>query len=168
MTLYAVCRNLLVGSSRVLFRVQVQGMEHVPPTGAYIVAPTHRSALDIPFAAFVTRRRISFLAKDELFRSRFGAWLFPALGAIRVERGTADRSALRALQESLEAGNPVAVFPEGTRQRGPKIAEIFDGAAYLAAKVGVPIIPIGIGGSEEILAKGRKLPRSRPCGGRRR
>ncbi len=159
MTLYSVCRAILVGVSRVLFRVQVQGAHHVPTSGAYILAPTHRSALDIPFAAAVTRRRIRFLAKDELFRSRFGGWLFPALGAIRVERGTVDRAALRALQGALEAGEPVAVFPEGTRRSGPAVVDIFDGAAYLAAKVGVPIVPIGIGGSEAILAKGRRLPR---------
>ncbi len=159
MTLYSVCRAILVGVSRVLFRVRVEGAHHVPSSGAYILAPTHRSALDIPFAAVVTRRQIRFLAKDELFRSRFGAWLFPALGAIRVERGTVDRGALRALQGALEAGEPVAVFPEGTRRSGPEVTDIFDGAAYLAAKLGVPIVPIGIGGSEEILAKGRTLPR---------
>ena len=87
--------------------------------GAYIVAPTHRSILDVPFAAFITRRTICFLAKEELFAKPILSRLFTALGAVQVERGTADRGALRALEAALRDGSPVAVFPEGTRSSGP-------------------------------------------------
>jgi 1-acyl-sn-glycerol-3-phosphate acyltransferase len=59
----------------------------------------------------------------------------------------------------LERGDPVAIFPEGTRKSGPDIAELFAGAAYLSVKFGVPIVPVGIGGSEHILPKGKLLPR---------
>jgi 1-acyl-sn-glycerol-3-phosphate acyltransferase len=99
------------------------------------------------------------MAKESLFKSRFGATLFGALGAIRVERGTTDRGALRASQAALEAGEPLAIFPEGTRREGPVLGELFDGAAYVALKLGVPIVPVGIGGSEQILATQRVLPR---------
>jgi 1-acyl-sn-glycerol-3-phosphate acyltransferase len=78
-----------------------------------------------------------------------------------VERGTADRAALRALEAELARGEPVAVFPEGTRESGPRIAPLFDGAAYLAVKLGVPIVPVGVGGSEGILPKGKLFPRPR-------
>jgi 1-acyl-sn-glycerol-3-phosphate acyltransferase len=61
----------------------------------------------------------------------------------------------------LAAGEPVAVFPEGTRRNGREVNDLFDGTAYLAVKLGVPILPVGIGGSEEILASGKKLPRLR-------
>jgi 1-acyl-sn-glycerol-3-phosphate acyltransferase len=157
---YAFVRALVYGICKVLFRVQISGKEHVPTTGVFIVAPSHRSYFDTPFASFITRRRIRFMAKEELFASSFGAKLFTALGGIPVTRGSASaRSAMKALQAALEAGEPAALFPEGTRNHGPDIGELFDGTAYLAVKLGIPIVPVGVGGSEEILASGKKLPK---------
>jgi 1-acyl-sn-glycerol-3-phosphate acyltransferase len=102
---------------------------------------------------------VRFLAKDDLFTTPLGRKLFDALGAVEVERGTADRGAMRALESVLERGEPVAIFPEGTRHSGPRIADLFDGAAYLSVKFGVPIVPVGVGGSEHILPKGKLFPR---------
>jgi 1-acyl-sn-glycerol-3-phosphate acyltransferase len=158
-TFYQFARGVVLGIFKVVFRVRVVGKERVPKTGAYIVAPSHRSILDIPFAAFVTPRTVRFLAKDDLFSTPLGKRLFDALGAVEVERGTADRGALRELEAVLAAGSPVAVVPEGTRRSGSQVAELFAGAAYLAIKLGVPIIPVGIGGSEHILPKGKLFPR---------
>ena len=67
MTFYRVARPIVLSICRMLFRVRVSGLEHVPASGSYIVAPTHRSLLDIPFAAYTTKRRIRFMAKEELF-----------------------------------------------------------------------------------------------------
>jgi 1-acyl-sn-glycerol-3-phosphate acyltransferase len=160
MTFYRFARAVVLSLCRVLFRVKVTGTEHVPATGPYILAPTHRSNLDTPFLAFVTKRRIRFMAKREMFEHPLGAKLFLALGGIPVERGSpSSRTALKATQAALESGEPVALFPEGTRRRGPEVTDLFDGTAYLAVKLGVPIVPVGIGGSEEILASGKKLPR---------
>lgn len=158
---YRILRAVVLTLCKVLFRVRVIGREHVPRNGVYIVAPSHRSILDVPFAAFSTRRRIRFMAKKELFSTRIGRAAFKVLGAIPVDRGATDRSALRACQEALEAGEPVGVFPEGTRNGGPTLGSLHDGVAYLALKLGVPIVPVGIGGSEEILASGKVLPRIR-------
>jgi len=157
---YGFARGLLLGLSKLLFRIRIDGSERVPMTGAFIVAPSHRSYFDTPFVSFITRRKIRFMAKEELFADAFGARLFTALGGIPVKRGSASaRSAMKAIQSALEAGEPAAVFPEGTREHGPTISPLFDGAAYLAVKLGVPIVPVGIGGSEEILASGKKLPK---------
>lgn len=162
MTRYRIARTLVLGLCRVVFRVRVSGTENVPKSGAYIVAPTHRSNLDTPFAAFVTTRRIRFMAKKELFKHPFGAKVFTALGGVPVERGSPNaRAALKATQSALMDGEPVAVFPEGTRRHGREVTDLFDGTAYLAVKLGIPIVPVGIGGSEEILASGKKLPRLR-------
>jgi 1-acyl-sn-glycerol-3-phosphate acyltransferase len=76
-----------------------------------------------------------------------------------VHRGTADRDALRACIDILDGGNPLVMFPEGTRMTGPIVEELFDGTAYVAAKAHVPIVPVGIGGSETMMPKGAKLPR---------
>ncbi|HSO97262.1 MAG TPA: lysophospholipid acyltransferase family protein [Acidimicrobiia bacterium] len=159
MIFWRVVRDLVVGLCRVIFRVRVIGRDRVPGSGPYILAPSHRSILDVPFTAFVTRRRIRFLAKQELFSSRIGGALFPRLGGIPVERGTTDRAALRACDAVLAEGDPLAIFPEGTRRRGPTLGELFHGVAYLALKRGVAIVPVGVGGSEEILPSGKVLPR---------
>jgi 1-acyl-sn-glycerol-3-phosphate acyltransferase len=159
MNFYQFARAVVLSIFKVVFRVRVVGRERVPARGAYIVAPSHRSNLDVPFAAYITRRTIRFLAKEELFSTPFGRRLFDALGAVEVERGTADRGAMRALEGVLERGEPVAIFPEGTRHSGPEIAELFAGAAYLSVKYSVPIVPVGIGGSEHILPKGKRFPR---------
>lgn len=159
MIFYRIVRAVVLSICAVVFRVRVLGREHVPADGVYVVAPSHRSILDIPFAAFVTKRRIRFMAKKELFSTRIGGWLFSALGGIPVDREATDRAALRVSIAALEAGEPLAVFPEGTRHQGPVLGTLFDGAAYLAAKLDVPIIPVGVGGSEEILASGKVIPR---------
>jgi 1-acyl-sn-glycerol-3-phosphate acyltransferase len=156
---YRVCRALTLTPMKVIFWVRVRGRHKVPRSGGYVVAPSHRSLMDIFFTGYITRRRVRFMAKQELFEKPFLAWLFTALGGFPVERGAADRTALRAAQQMLENGEPLAVFPEGTRRHGREIVDLFDGAAYLATRVGVPIVPVGIGGSEQILASGRTLPR---------
>jgi 1-acyl-sn-glycerol-3-phosphate acyltransferase len=156
---YRVLRAVVLSIFKVVFRVRVVGKEHVPRRGVYVVAPSHRSILDIPFAAYMTRRRIRFMAKKELFSTWIGRRFFDALAAIEVDREATDRSALRAAQAALDAGEPVGVFPEGTRHTGPVLGDMHDGAAYLASKLGVPIVPVGIGGSEEILASGKIFPR---------
>lgn len=158
---YGIARSAVVGICRLLWRPRVLGREHLPPGGAYVLAPSHRSFLDTPFLACVTRRRIRFMGKAELWKHGWSARLLSALGGFPVDRGIPDRSALHNALAALEGGEPVVVFPEGTRRKGPLIEDLHDGAAYLAARAGVPMVPVGIGGSEEILAKGRKVPKLR-------
>jgi 1-acyl-sn-glycerol-3-phosphate acyltransferase len=159
MTLYRVVRAVLVFLSRTLFRLRVVHGERIPASGAYVLAPSHRSYLDTPFVAAVTRRRIRFMGKRELWTKSWSAKVFTALGAFPVDRDVPDRSALRQSMAAVEGGEPLVIFPEGTRRTGPEITELHDGAAYVAARTGVPLVPVGIGGSEDILARGRKLPK---------
>lgn len=156
---YRFARAIVLTPFKAIFWVRVRGRGKVPRSGPFIVAPSHRSLMDIFFTGYITRRRIRFMAKQELFEKPFLAWLFTALGGFPVERGTADRAALRAAREVLEGGEPLAVYPEGTRRHGRDVVDLFDGAAYLASRTDVPIVPVGIGGSEQILASGRSLPR---------
>jgi len=158
-TLYRIGRDLLVFLSRTVYRLRVIHGERVPRTGAYVLAPSHRSYLDTPFVASVTRRRIRFMGKRELWKHGWSARLFDALGAFPVDRDRADRVALRTAMQVVQDGEPLVVFPEGTRRFGPVVCDLHDGAAYIATRTGVPIVPVGIGGSEDILAKGRKLPK---------
>jgi len=80
-----------------------------------------------------------------------------------VTRGSADREALARCIAVLKAGEPLVLFPEGTRQSGPIVQPLFDGAAYVAVKASVPIIPVGIGGSEGVMPKGSRMIRPKKC-----
>lgn len=142
------------------FRVEVRGkVENLHAEGPLILAPVHRSNLDSMLVGTASSRRTRALAKHTMWKSRPWAWLISALGAFPVERGTADREALRAARMLLESGEAMFVFPEGTRQEGREIGEIFDGVAYLAAKTGARALPVGIAGTGEAMGKGTKIPR---------
>lgn len=156
---YGLTYAVSVGLAKTYFRATVRGHEHVPATGAFIVSPNHRSNLDSPAVALVTRRRMRFMGKESLWKRKWSAWYFTAAGGFPVERATADRAALSACLEVLERGEPLVLFPEGTRQSGPVITEMFDGPAWLASRAQVPILPVGIGGSETMMGKGAKFPR---------
>jgi 1-acyl-sn-glycerol-3-phosphate acyltransferase len=158
--LYRFVSGALLGFARIWFRVSATGKEHVPTEGAFILAPVHRSNLDFMLCLVTTRRRIRFLGKDTLWK---GMWakLFTALGGIPVARGSADRDSLRTCIEVIEAGEPLVVFPEGTRQSGPEVQPLFDGAAFIQSRTGAPIVPVGIGGSEAAMPKGAKFIKPR-------
>lgn len=152
---------IVVGQgSRIAYRVVMKGRERLPSAGGYILAPSHRSMMDIPFTAILTRRQLRYMGKASLFRIPVLGTLFRALGGFPVERDGTDRKAVREAMQMLRRGEILLVYPEGTRQHGDEIAPLQPGAAYLALRTGVPIVPVGIAGSEEILrAHGRRFPR---------
>ncbi|MFM8868261.1 MAG: lysophospholipid acyltransferase family protein [Ilumatobacteraceae bacterium] len=145
---YRTIKGLVLFLARVLLRVEFIGLEHVPRTGPFIVAPTHRSLLDIPVAAGVTSRRVRFMGKDSLWKVPIFGRFLSALGGFPVTRGSADLEALKRCIGVLRNGEPLVLFPEGTRHHGPVIAELFDGAAFVAAKAGVQVVPVAIAGTE--------------------
>jgi 1-acyl-sn-glycerol-3-phosphate acyltransferase len=157
--LYRVTWLLLLALNKGFWRLKIRGKENLPPSGSFVLAPVHRSFIDFSLTCSITHRRMRYMGKDSLWKvSLFGKFI-SALGAYPVHRGGADREALRRTIEVLQGGEPVVIFPEGTRQFGPKVQNLFEGAAYVATKVGIPIVPVGIGGSEQALPKGKKLPR---------
>ena len=154
---YRVVRAILAGFARVFWRLEIRGRENVPTDGPFVLAPVHRSNIDFLLASAVTKRRMRFMGKDSLWKYEWLGKIWTALGAYRVRRGTPDREALRQTVDAIKAGEPAVIFPEGTRQSGPVVETLFDGAAYVAAKTGVPIIPMGIGNSEAAMPKGSKM-----------
>jgi len=154
---YQIGRSILIPLIRAYTRMTINGREHLPSTGAYVLAPVHRSYPDTPIAACVSRRRLRFMGKDSMWKHPWFGWLLWALGAFPVTRGTADREALRRAIQVLESGDPLVLFPEGERKQGPTVQPLFGGAVYIAIKAGVPIVPVGIGGSERVMPKGTKF-----------
>jgi len=158
---YQIVRFIVTTFCRLWCRMTVEGRENVPAEGIFILAPTHRSILDTPIASGVTRRRLRFMGADKYWKNKAFGRLLTALGGFPVSRGTADREALKRSIAVLQGGEPLVLFPEGERKVGPIVQPLFDGATYIAVKAGVPIIPVGIGGSERAMPKGAKFIRPR-------
>lgn len=154
---YAFAWVLVVPLFRLYTRMTISGREHIPKSGAFVLAPVHRSYIDTPIAGSITWRRLRFMGKQEMWKNRAAGWVFSALGGFPVNRGAADREALRRATAVLEAGEGLVLFPEGERKDGPVVQPLFDGAVYIAVKTGVPIVPVGIGGSDRAMPRGAKF-----------
>ena len=154
---YGLVRGLIWVVAKLLGRVTVIGKENIPAEGAFVLAPVHRSNVDFALTSLVTRRPMRYMGKDNIWKSKPLGRFVSMLGAFPVHRGSADRDALKACTDIVSGGSPLVMFPEGTRQSGPVVQELFDGTAYVAAKADVPIVPMGIGGSEAMMPKGAKL-----------
>jgi 1-acyl-sn-glycerol-3-phosphate acyltransferase len=155
--LYRVIRTFVCGFTQLYTRMSIEGREHLPTTGGYVIAPVHRSYVDTPISACISRRRFRYMGKDSMWKFASVGKLISALGAFPVSRGTVDREALMRCLVVLKAGEPLVLFPEGERKDGPTVQPLFDGAAYLASKSGVPVIPVGIAGSDRVMPRGAKF-----------
>mgnify|MGYP002640113342 CR=1 FL=1 len=154
--LYRILRYTFIAMFKVYNRISIEGVENIP-TGACLWAPNHRSYVDTPIQAIVPAR-LRFMGKDSMWENRIFGWIFTTIGCFPVTRGTADREALNIALGVLANGeNPVVAFPEGERKDGPRIHPLFDGAAYMAAKAQVPIVPVGIGGTAAAMPRGAKF-----------
>lgn len=141
-------------------RVRADGATVLDRPGPMVLAPVHRSHLDTVLVATVCRRRLRALGKESLFRTPVVGYVCAALGAIPVRRGTADREALTTARRLLEHGEALFVFPEGGRFTGATeyenntVQPLLDGAAWLSARTGAPVVPIGIAGTAHALGRG--------------
>ena len=160
---YSIVRGLVVGICRSYLRLRVFGLENVPREGSFVFAPTHRSTIDIPVASAATRRRMRFMGKDSIWKYKPIGKIMTGLGAFPVTRGSADLEALKRCIVIVQSGEPLVMFPEGTRHYGPEVQPLFDGAAYIALKTGVPIVPAAIAGTEDVMRSGSKAIRFKKC-----
>ena len=160
--LYRVLRAIVLALCKLLFRLRIEGRENFPD-GPFILSPVHRSFIDTPIAGMSTSRRMRFMGKESLWENRPLGALLSVLGGFPVERGTADRTALRAATDVLSLGEPLVMFPEGTRRSGDRVRrdDMLDGPAFVAARTGVPIVPVGLGGTVRALPVGSVIPRPR-------
>jgi 1-acyl-sn-glycerol-3-phosphate acyltransferase len=156
---YRVMRRIFTMVMWSMFRPKVVGKGYLPSSGAVILAPVHRSFADFGFAAFCTKRKLFFMTKDSMWERKWLGKLLLYVGAFPVHRESADREALQRAEEVLQRGECLVLFPEGTRRAGPVIEDLMEGAAFLSARTGAPIIPIGIGGSDLAMPKGKVLPK---------
>ena len=139
---------------RLLFRGRTAGGANVPMDGALVVVANHGSHIDPPLLGHALGRPVAFMAKAELFRVPLLGAIIRACGAYPVARGASDREAIRTATDRLEEGWAIGVFIDGTRQRDGRVNAPQAGAALLAARAGVPLLPVAIINSHRALGPG--------------
>ncbi|MFC1933578.1 lysophospholipid acyltransferase family protein [Chloroflexota bacterium] len=147
---YRVIRLLLKIILLLLTRWQVKGKENIPRQGPLLVVANHLHLVDPPLVGASLNRKAIFMAKEELFRSRLSSYIISSLGAFPVHRGQLDRKALRQAERVLAEGLALVMFPEGMRSRAGHLRPAFPGSALVALHSSVPILPMGITGTEQI------------------
>jgi 1-acyl-sn-glycerol-3-phosphate acyltransferase len=154
--LYRFVRDVLVRPlARLLWRIEIVGA--VPP-GPCIVVANHESVLDPLLVPLASRDPVRFMAKEELWRHRWGAWVMDALGSFKVARGRGDRQAFATAEALLREGAVIGLFPEGTVEGG----HWHRTAAKLALLTGAPIVPVRLEGTRAAYYRGRlRFPRVR-------
>ena len=144
------------------FRGRIYGAKKVPQSGALIAVSNHASDFDPPILSNCLRRPVAYMAKEELFKVPLLKQGIKLYGAYPVKRGTSDRQAIRAAMKALANGWIAGIFLEGTRTRDGRINNPKLGAALIAAKTQVPLIPVSLWGTEKILRKGSPIPKPVP------
>ena len=135
---------------KIYYRAQINGLENIPKEGPLIFCGNHRSYLDPPLMVVTAKRDMKFLAKEELYKNKFLAFLGWAFEAIPVKRDEKDIQAIKMSLKDLKEGNCIALFPEGTRNGLDKGEKLKDGVAFFAVRSGAKVIPCGIkGGTKE-------------------
>lgn len=151
---YQIIRALLNFIFFGIYRLHVEGRENIPEKGAVIAAANHKSYFDPPLVGVaLQKRRISFMAKSELFRNPLFGRLIRYLGAFPVKRNSADMSAIRRSVEELKEKHVLCIFPEGGFVHGKALGRFHPGMAFLAILTGTPIIPVAVIGAEPLPGK---------------
>lgn len=148
--------------ARRLFGARIEGVEHLPRDGGFILVANHCSNLDPPIIGWATGHQIGrvvhFMAKIEMSRWPVVGWLARQSGVYFVRRGEGDRAAQRFSMAALADGRPIAIFPEGTRSRNGHLRDGKHGAAFLATRTGAPLVPVAIIGTQRIFPGRSRWP----------
>ncbi len=143
-------------------RGRVEGFEYVPRRGAFVAVCNHASDFDPPLVSCALGRPVAYMAKAELFQVPVLATLIRWYGAFPVQRGTSDRQAIQAALTALRQGWATGIFLSGTRTPDGRVTEPKLGAALIAAKAQVPLLPVMLWGTQHIRPPGCRWPRSTP------
>jgi 1-acyl-sn-glycerol-3-phosphate acyltransferase len=143
-----------------LCKVEIEGTAKVPARGPFIVASNHLHLFDPPLVLVgIPYHEITVLAAEKWAETWPISWLLKSVGAIFVRRGEVDREALNRCLAVLRSGGVIGLAPEGTRSRSGTMQRGKPGVAYLATKVHVPIVPVGVSGQNQIFSEWKRLRR---------
>jgi 1-acyl-sn-glycerol-3-phosphate acyltransferase len=152
---WLLCRPIMA----VMFQLKVYGRNHVPRTGGVLLVSNHQSYLDPVLVGLYLPRPMSYLAKSELFKNKYFAWLIRSLNAFPVRQGAGDVGAVKEMIKRLREGHMLNMYPEGSRTMTGELGPIEPGAALVVKKAGVPIVPCVVDGSYKAWPKGQKYPK---------
>lgn len=147
---FLVCKIGYMIRLKLVYRLEVHGLENVPKDNRYIVCPNHLSTLDPPLMVAVMPRSVSFMAKKELFDIPFLRWWIDWLGAFAVNRESLGPSTVKTVQTIRESNWVLGMFPQGTRGVPGEIRGVTKGFAGLAKLTKCDILPVGIIGANEV------------------
>lgn len=147
---FTILRAILITLCRVVLRMRIEGLENVPKTGPLIVVANHLHNADPLLISIAVPRPVHYMAKKELFAVPVIGRIIRLGGAFPVDRGTADRAAIRTADLTLKQGIAVGMFPEGTRSKTGALKFALPGAAMIAQLTGAPVLPVTITGSERL------------------
>lgn len=149
--LYLIFRFLLRVIYTLLFRLEARGVENIPSTGPVVLASNHLSLLDPPTVGVKVRRKVHFMAKEELFKIPVFGSLIRSFGAFPVKRGGVSKDAIKSAITLLKEGNVMGIFPEGSRHNQTGMAK--KGAAMIAMRSGSAVVPVAIIGNYRPFSK---------------
>lgn len=152
---------------RYFLQLNCQGTQHLPPNNSYLIAANHTSHLDYAAIAIALEKHTDKIyalgAKDYFFTNKIKGWFFQTFfNVIPCNRNGDFLTSFRHCKQTLKQGNPVIIFPEGTRSTTGKIQPFQAGLGILALKANVPIVPVYIHGTYQALPKGKRCPRRYP------
>jgi 1-acyl-sn-glycerol-3-phosphate acyltransferase len=156
---YRSMRFLLWLSTLLFFRLRVSGTDRIPAEGGALVLCNHQSHLDPVLIGVVFQRRLNFLARETLFRSKPFAWLLRSFDSIPIDRDGSGLSGLKETLRRLKREEMVLIFPEGTRTRDGAVARLQPGFCSLAKRGRVPLLPVALDGAFQAWPRDRKLPK---------
>jgi len=154
---YFILRNLNVLIFKLLFRIEVSGKKHIPANGGFILASNHASYLDPIALGVACPRRLSFMARHDLFSNGWFSWLLTSVRAFPLKRDSADIWSLKEAMRRIRSGDGLVLFPEGSRRFNGDSAGPQPGIGFLASKLNVPVVPAFIKGASLALPKGAKF-----------
>lgn len=160
--LYFLGKLILFPIFKIFFKLKIEGGENILLSDGCILSSNHCSILDPILLGLAIRRKIYFLTKVELFKIPLFSYLIKKLGAIPVNRSKIDVSAYKKCNEILANNKILVIFPEGTRSEDGELKDIKSGVIRLSIRNNVPIIPVGISGTYNVLPKGKKFPKFYP------
>ena len=141
-----IVRGSIYAYCKIIHRVKIEGQENIPLDEPLIYCGTHRTYLDPPLIVVTAKRHVRFMAKIELKKNPFFAFLGVVFDGIYVNRDSKDITAIKTVLKALKNGECVALFPEGTRNGIEKGEKVKDGAAFFAMRSGAKVMPVGISG----------------------
>lgn len=141
-----IVRGAIYAYCKIVHRVKIEGQENIPLDEPLIYCGNHRTYLDPPLIVVTAKRHVRFMAKIELKKNPFFAFLGVVFDGIYVNRDSKDITAIKTALKALKNGECVALFPEGTRNGIEKGEKVKDGAAFFAVRSGAKVMPVGISG----------------------